>query len=55
MTQYLTGKPFSAPVSKGNMTSEEYFIRVGAIKYCPVCKKNKAENHKHEKVRQPNS
>jgi len=32
------------------MTSEEYFIRVGAIKYCPVCKKNKAEEHNHEEL-----
>ena len=31
VTQYLTGKPFSAPVSTGKMTSEEYFIRVGAL------------------------
>jgi hypothetical protein len=47
MTQYLTGHPFTVPVCPGKLTTEEYFVRVGALKYCEACKKNVAIKHKH--------
>jgi hypothetical protein len=47
MTKYLTGKPFSVACSRGNLTDTEYFVRVGALVYCPTCKTEKAPQHEH--------
>lgn len=46
MTQYLTGKPFSVPTCpSGEMSTEEYFVRVGALVWCPACDKNVSAPH----------
>lgn len=45
MTKYLNPQPFSAPVSPGNLTAEEYFVRVGALVFCHACGKNVAAPH----------
>lgn len=45
MTKYLSSQPFSAPVSPGNLTTEEYFLRVGAIVFCEKCDKNVSAPH----------
>lgn len=48
MTKYLSPQPFSAPVSPGNLTTEEYFLRVGALVHCEECGKNVSAPHKCE-------
>lgn len=45
MTKFMTGKPFSVPVSRGNLTDRDYFIRVGALIYCPKCDDYRGPNH----------
>lgn len=46
MTKYLNPQPFSAPVSPGNLTAEEYFLRVGALVRCEECGRNVSPSHK---------
>lgn len=43
--KYATGKPFSVSVSPGNLTAREYFIRVGALTYCPKCDDYRGPTH----------
>jgi hypothetical protein len=45
VTKYLNGKPFTEPVSSGKLTTEEYFVRVGALVFCHACNKNVAVSH----------
>ena len=45
VTKYLSGRPFTESASNGKMTDEEYFIRVGALVYCPACEKNVSAPH----------
>lgn len=53
MTQYLTGHPFTVPVCSKKMSTEEYFLKVGALKWCDGCNKNVAITHKHVEGRCP--
>lgn len=50
MTKYLNPQPFSVSVSPGNLTTEEYFLRVGALIRCEECGKNLSPSHKCYRV-----